>query len=280
MFNYTASYRVDATLSMPYGLFVPFDNASLYQDLPPKQNYTEGKNKSVAWFVSNCDPKNNRMRYAKELAQHIDVDIYGKCGHMNWTCKKEEREHCWEKIRRDYKFYLAFENVNCKDYITEKFFDNALKHDIVPIVMGASQEQYKQVAPLNSYIHVEDFDSPKELAAYLHKLNKDDALYNNYFRWKGSGEFIDTKFFCRLCALVHDDSRLAWYENVNQWWRGVGKGNVCVYPTPGNPYAFWRLEKRQSFADMGKKDARFNPTYVNRTDNVPSVLPNQNVVCK
>ena len=26
----------------------------------------------------------------------------------------------------DYKFYLAFENSNCQDYITEKFFVNGL----------------------------------------------------------------------------------------------------------------------------------------------------------
>ena len=48
--------------------------------------------------------------------------------------------------------------------------------------MGARPEDYAKVAPLNSYIHVDDFDSPKDLAAYLHKLDKNDDLYNNYFQ--------------------------------------------------------------------------------------------------
>lgn len=40
---------------------------------------------------------------------------------------------------REYRFYLAFENSNCKEYITEKFFVTALGHNILPIVMGASR---------------------------------------------------------------------------------------------------------------------------------------------
>ena len=31
--------------------------------------------------------------------------------------------------------------------------------------MGARPEDYSKVAPFNSYIHVDDFDSPKELAS-------------------------------------------------------------------------------------------------------------------
>ena len=36
------------------------------------------------------------------------------------------------------------------------------------------------------------------------RLDQNDTLYNSYFRWKGTGEMINTKFFCRLCALLHD----------------------------------------------------------------------------
>ena len=27
----------------------------------------------VAWFVSNCNARNNRLQYARELAKHIQV---------------------------------------------------------------------------------------------------------------------------------------------------------------------------------------------------------------
>ena len=50
--------------------------------------------------------------------------------------------------------------------------------------MGARPEDYARAAPFHSYIHVDDFDGPKELAAYLHKLDQDDDLYQQYFQWK------------------------------------------------------------------------------------------------
>ena len=31
------------------------------------------KTKKVAWFVSNCNAKNNRLNYAKRLARYIQV---------------------------------------------------------------------------------------------------------------------------------------------------------------------------------------------------------------
>lgn len=96
------------------------------------------------------------------------------------------------------------------------------RRDILPIVMGARPEDYAISSPKNSYIHVDDFESPKELAEYLHKLDQNDALYNAYFKWKGTGEFINTHFFCRLCALLHDDFPAKSYRDINEWWRGAG----------------------------------------------------------
>jgi hypothetical protein len=79
----------------------------------------------VAWLVSNCRESNNRQKYAHELQKYIPVDIYGKCGTMK--CPRSKENKCLEMLDRDYKFYLAFENANCKDYITEKFLENSFE---------------------------------------------------------------------------------------------------------------------------------------------------------
>ena len=76
-------------------------------------------------MVSNCHESNTRQKYAQELQKYITVDIYGSCGTKK--CPRSKRTECYEMLDRDYKFYLAFENANCKDYITEKLFINSLR---------------------------------------------------------------------------------------------------------------------------------------------------------
>ena len=133
-------------------------------------------------------------------------------------------------LDRDYKFYLAFENANCKDYVSEKFFDQGLARNILPIVMGASEEEYSRRAPPRSFIHVDEFKSPAELAQYLLVLDKNDELYNSYFQWKGTGVVASFfyQFICEMCSRLNDEQFMAtpsWYKDVNAWWSGPG---VCT----------------------------------------------------
>ncbi|XP_066255401.1 glycoprotein 3-alpha-L-fucosyltransferase A-like [Euwallacea similis] len=219
--NWTATYRRDSDIVAPYERWTYFD-PEVKQKVQNK-DYAGNKTKKVAWFVSNCGARNNRLQYARELGKYIEVDIYGGCG--TFKCPRSDDKKCFNLLETDYKFYLAFENSNCRDYITEKLFVNGLGHDTLPIVMGARPEDYQKSAPEGSYIHVDEFESPEELAAYLHRLDSDNALYNSYFKWKGTGEFINTYFWCRLCALLHAPTLPRHYEDVNDWWRGPG---VCT----------------------------------------------------
>lgn len=154
----------------------------------------------VAWFASNCNTSSKREAYVAELSKHVQVDIYGKCGSL--SCPPKQKQ-CDELLDETYKFYLAFENSLCKDYITEKFFQ-ALKRKVVPIVMG--DFNYSSIAPPMSYIHVAEFDSPKELAKKLLTVGSDYKKYKQYVDWKNEYSIPDENYkakfvrtFCKLC---------------------------------------------------------------------------------
>lgn len=120
--NWTATYREDSDIVTPYEKWVYYEVNRKEQS--EYKNYATGKTKQVAWFVSNCVTTNGRLEYAHELQKYISVDIYGRCGPLK--CKKSVSKECGELLDNSYKFYLAFENANCRDYITEKFFVNGL----------------------------------------------------------------------------------------------------------------------------------------------------------
>ena len=122
--DWTATYRTDSTIVTPYEKFVAFRNASAVFGRRLRTNYAAKRTRLVAWFVSNCRANNDRLQYAEELQQTVQVDIYGACGNM--SCSRRNWAGCFKMLTKTYKFYLAFENSNCRSYITEKFYDNAL----------------------------------------------------------------------------------------------------------------------------------------------------------
>lgn len=140
------------------------------RQLPQSRDYAANKTKKVAWFVSNCGARNNRLQYARELGKYIEVDIYGGCGSLK--CPRSDDKKCFNILESDYKFYLAFENSNCRDYITEKLFVNGLGHDVLPIVMGGRPDDYQKSAPegkslmLFHYLCYYDLETPKTTQTY------------------------------------------------------------------------------------------------------------------
>lgn len=226
LFNWTSTYSYESDLPSPYGAYTQIKPGV---KVPPKRpQYTPGrsfesKTRLAAWFVTNCKSRNQREDFVNSMQEFLLVDVYGICGRL----KCRDRTLCLDMLKKKYKFYLAFENSNCRQYITEKFWHNALENDIVPIVMGASKEDYEQVSPPHSFIHVDDFPSVRELSRYLRMLHKDTRLYNEYFRWKKNG-YVQTQinmhpmksqFWCDLCSSLHNTSLPAkTHWDLDRWW--------------------------------------------------------------
>lgn len=238
--NWTATFRMDSTIVTPYAKYVHGNiDADLATDAAEPSEHVDGKSfaagktKLVAWFASNCFTTNNRVDFVKELAKYVHVDVFGKCGNME--CSKDFKEKCYDMLSSEYKFYLAFENSNCDSYITEKLFENALRNNVVPIVMGARRGDYERSAPPHSFIHVDDFETIEQLANYLKVVDNNDTLYDSYLAWRGSGRFIDTKFWCRLCALLQDDDKPnLWYGDIEAWWKHHGTCRIGKWSFPGD----------------------------------------------
>ncbi len=215
-YNLTMTYRRDSDIPIPVSEIVrKTAPVSAYRIKFPFANRT----RSVAWVVSHCKTASKRENYVRKLQQYIDVDIYGKCwNNSHPVCKSVDRFCLTEAIPANYKFYLAFENSLCKDYVTEKLF-RPLLTEIVPIVYGGTN--YSRDAPPHSVINVADYSSPEKLAKYLKQLASNEPEYNSYFEWKKSYEFMSTslpKGFCKLCEIVNSPTFHKTYRNMKSWW--------------------------------------------------------------
>ena len=230
LINWTSSYNDDVVVSdiaIPYGRY-HMKVASLNMSLLSTETRTVGsllyfKRRMVAWIVSECRLPRSQSEVINQLQKLIPVDVFGPCRSLD--CGDQDR--CLEMLRNHYKFYLAFEKVSCRNYITGEFWFVALQHDIIPIVMGLPREDYEKVAPPQSFIHIDDFQSISALAKYLYKVSNDINLYQSYFEWKRNGfvsfrnpwPVLGDAYWCDLCFKLHNKPkrrRIRW--NIHEWW--------------------------------------------------------------
>ena len=102
-------------------------------------HFRKHKKNIAYWVASHCPTDNKRENYVKSMQQFINVDVYGKCG--NLTCPyQKQRNPCEDDLALKYYFYLAFENSNCVDYISEKFWRN-INHPVVGIIFPITQSK-------------------------------------------------------------------------------------------------------------------------------------------
>ena len=143
LFNLPATYSRDSDIPNVHEL-----NRMCLPDYDKMYNlrhvdYTKKKRKDVpvAWLVSVCKTQSKREKYVNQLKKHIPVDIYGGCGDKkcgSFVVSTWKVDKCDEKLfhnNNSYKFYLAFENSLCDDYVTEKLW-RMQDIDAVPIMMG------------------------------------------------------------------------------------------------------------------------------------------------
>ena len=160
---------------------MPFNEKSMGKDMSYVKELAKRKSKFGIAVVSNCGytgAAKKRLSVLQELiSTGLEIDAYGSCFGRQFDYADVN-----EKIS-EYKFFFSFENsYHCNDYITEKFFNNALLNNVVAVAWGGKRKNYEDLAPPGSFIFAEDFKSMAHLAAFLQILSQDDEGYAAYFR--------------------------------------------------------------------------------------------------
>jgi len=229
-FNYDFTYSPDSDYSLPYYQWKKSRKHYLDSNSPALRpvadDFVSGKKRLAMAFVSNCksnwaDPyrHNYLLRMKKSLGDSFL--FLGQCGtdlpDNLRNMEPGQRRIPFEDLEpiSNSKFYFAFENSRCPQYITEKLWANTFPNGVVPVVAGPARSDYEKLIPKDSFIHVDDFASPEDLAAHLQFLDQNDEEYLKYFEWKertAEGQhgvdhiqrnFQDTKTK-GICSLVQD----------------------------------------------------------------------------
>ncbi|XP_065068479.1 4-galactosyl-N-acetylglucosaminide 3-alpha-L-fucosyltransferase FUT6-like [Rhopilema esculentum] len=202
LFNWTATYRHDSDITVTYHFYFPLEN----EDERPQlgQNFAAGKGKLITWMNSHCD--SDRIKFVTKLREHAKLDVYGGCSRhfrpQTPNCPRKSKQ-CTE-IMQQYKFFLAFENSFCKDYITEKYWLNGLEAGLVPVVIGYGDYYNEKLAVPGSFVDVQKFESLQKLASYLDYLDKNDTAYNEYHKWRYNYKLKNHHCMCEFCKAAQE----------------------------------------------------------------------------
>ncbi|PIO75802.1 fucosyl transferase [Teladorsagia circumcincta] len=121
----------------------------------------------------------------------------------------KQSDKCVAELVRPYKFYIAFENSNCVDYVTEKFFETLISRMAVPIVI--KRAIYTNVgAPESSFIALDDFQTVADMVKFIKEVAADKE--------KARPEHDDDTGFCELCRRLQQKT-LGYmsYADVRKW---------------------------------------------------------------
>ena len=210
-FNLTMTFRQDSDIYYPYDTAPSVFHALLKDNMTQYlDDLVASKTNIAVWVVSNGYMKGAKRR--KELSDELiaaglNIDRRGKLFPESGPVP-DRHSPKFHALVRGFKFYMSFENQwHCREYFTEKVWNNGLRSEAVPVVWGAAKADYEAALPPGSLIFADDY-TPQELAEYLNYLDKNDTAYREYFNWRTMDpELLPNQHretgLCQLCRMLH-----------------------------------------------------------------------------
>ncbi|XP_021370474.1 alpha-(1,3)-fucosyltransferase C-like isoform X2 [Mizuhopecten yessoensis] len=215
VFNWTFTYRRDSDILQTYSGFI---------SVPTKisiSNITElwkTKDRIAAWMVSHCHTHSKREKYANLLRKTTDIHVYGGCG--QFKCPSSNADNCMGLLQKHYRYYLAFENSLCLDYVTEKGFKTYVySPSTIPVMRGGSN--YSLFFPPGSYINTNDFNTAENLGKAMNGISTGKNNFRKFFAWKQAitvDKTLHHKQWCSLCERIHlSENHTGLYSSIKNW---------------------------------------------------------------
>ena len=175
-------------------------------------------------MVSHCETDSRRENYVDILRKYINVDILGACG-TKWNCGRRHNHakgDCFDILNSTYRYYLAFENALCDEYISEKFFEN-YDYDIIQVVRGGNPKFRPIDIKRDAYISANDFKTAHDLGRFLKSLSNDTKMYASMLKAKDKYQavpYIDLfqKAMCDICKRLQNPTEYkSVYADIREW---------------------------------------------------------------
>ncbi|KAJ8041770.1 Alpha-(1,3)-fucosyltransferase 6 [Holothuria leucospilota] len=222
VYNWSYTYHSKTDFPTPYGGYKEYRKQQSIST-----NWFSQKKNLISWTSSHCPlPKSTyrRRHFVYSLRKYLNISMYGSCGDGRLDGSD------FHASMRSHKFALALENSCCSEYITEKFWNALTLYNQVPVVYGATREEYERIAPPGSFIFVQDFSSLKELAAYIKRVGNNESEYNMYHSWRKFGYSYKIKMWENMVYHCHSVCRMA------SKLKEVEAGNVFHFNEKGMAY--------------------------------------------
>uniref|UniRef100_A0A7S3ZD39 Fucosyltransferase n=1 Tax=Lotharella globosa TaxID=91324 RepID=A0A7S3ZD39_9EUKA len=236
---------------------------TLPENQPPKWA-TFDSDYVISVVIGHCDGPNgypfgypNRLHYINALSDAgLPVYLTGHLRRCNSGNRNKQRFWASNKreLMRKYKFHLALENCDEKDWVTEKLYQT-LMAGIVPVYVGC--DNVNQFIPKNAFIRARDFSEPKKLADYLKYLAGNETAYNEYHAWRTNGpsspewKHMNWTFdrstangFCQVCQNIHAHREKKAQQGETSW------GEYWTHAK--NKLPAWTLDPQRGWVQEGK----------------------------
>ena len=223
-FNWTMTYSRYSDIQLPYGMMKLKPSSSKPRDYLA---IAKSKTRDAVWIVSKCPTSGRREEYLNILKKYIDVDVLGACG-RNWSCgvrSNHPLNNCFDILNTTYRYYLAFENDLCDDYVSEKFYEN-YEYDLLMVSRaGHPNRRPVEYIDKDAYIDTKDFKNPHELGKYMQSLSKNVTRYAEMLATKDNYGVVTyqelfLKSVCNICERLNNLKKYRFvYEDVSKWLR-------------------------------------------------------------